>query len=166
MSQIKTRPKKKWNLPIEMFPSAFGSTEQVKQDRGLSSVNRELHRAIRNILVEREGKQGSACGYVPKIDKELHSHEVFEFEENLRVKRFVRCRLLCKTCHYLTHQGYWAFASGTFLKRIILGRHPDDSHYLERIKWQVEYLKHFCRVNRCTPEEAFDYATEASRANS
>ncbi len=102
-----------WNLPIIMLPNGMW----VPRDEHLLKLNNTIHRAIRHLLLKTDGRMCSACGFKPDVPRLLSAHEVLNFDRRRHILVFVRYRLLCKDCHYLTHQGYWALGNKALMKR-------------------------------------------------
>ncbi len=135
-----------WNLPIVVIPHGGWAP----RDMSLANSDNRLHRAIRRFLIETEGARCSACGFIPTKSSQLEAHEVYRLDERKRIMTFISYRLLCKDCHYLTHQGYWAMLG--YADRAYAG-HLDS--YSEKSK---RLTMHFCKVNQCTVEEAYVYS--------
>lgn len=151
-TQVTGAQPRPWKLPIVMLP--WG-------EHDLARLNNTLHRAIRRFLLKTDGARCSACGFEASDPRQVAAHEVFTLNERKRIQTFITYRLLCKDCHYLTHNGYW----GMGVYRAAVDYYGVENYLLYHADNSSKRLTdHFCRVNDCTPEEAFLYAKAAALA--
>jgi hypothetical protein len=146
-----------WTLPIVMVPNGYW----VLRDQDLARQNNRLHRAIRRFLLSAEGPRCSACRFPPEDSRGLAAHEVYELDLRRRAMAFIRYRLLCKDCHYLTHSGFWAFQHYRLWKMVFDG--PDRKYWLDHERRDMDLMALFCMVNGCSHEDAYHHAWGAFR---
>ena len=146
-----------WNLPIIALPHG----NWVLRDTHLARLNNTLHRAIRRFLLNTERPKCSACGFAPESPRFLAAHEVINLDMRRNIMTFVRYRLLCKDCHYLTHHGYWALGGYGYKRWKLLYQR---NRVTESDMPQSALLRHYCKVNGCSQEEAYIHACGAQSA--
>lgn len=94
-------------------------------------------RKVRPVVLERGGKTCSVCGWIPKSEEEirnLHLHEVEEYDFHNRVCHLKEIELICAKCHAFHH----------------IAR---TRSYSTKEQWE-DLLNHFIQVNGCDPKIA------------
>jgi hypothetical protein len=77
----------------------------------------------------------------------MHAHEEWRWNDRDHVRSLTSIRFLCRECHYLSHNAYWAFLSIP-------------------LKREFPLICLFCTVNSCEYVEAIahvDFAFKLSR---
>lgn len=107
------------------------------------SVRRYFPRSIWNRLrLKVIADQGSKCGFC-KSRKDLHCHEIWEYDDKKRTQTFVRFHLSCRMCHFVNHFG---------LSAILASERRLD---LEAV------IRHFMKVNKVKRAVFEAHKTEA-----
>ena len=134
----------KFKLTIELVPARAWFSSLYQLYKRSNQLNR--WRRIKKELFRREGRRCWICG---KEDVRLEAHEFWEYDDENHVMRLRAIHHLCHLCHKVKHIGFWCYTL-------------DGRRLLEREGLTKEDLiKHFCKVNNCTPEEFEEHKREA-----
>ena len=101
---------------------------------------------IKQQLVE---KEGSFCWICGKESSNLHMQEFWDYNESNYTRSLLEVHLLCDMCHKLNRTDLWFFTEYGKKQLQTLGLSQED------------LVKHYCKVNNCSPKE---FSKQWSRA--
>ena len=84
------------------------------------------------------------CAICGAVDKQLHCHEKWSYDDKANMQKLVGFQCLCVDCHSIKH---W-------------GRTVAEAHKSGDTNILVELTKHFCKVNNCTSDAFSLYKVE------
>ena len=118
---------KDYKLKIELVPkTSWGNNAR-------SIWKSHVWQKVRLYASERSKNKCEICGGVGERHP-VECHEVWEYDDENHIQRFVRLIALCPACHMVKHMG----------RAQVIGK-------LDLA------IKQFTKVNRCTDEEAMEY---------
>lgn len=120
-------------LPTAKPPLFHGSTVR-------NNVKYLWTKKVRPAVLEQQGKLCAVCGWKPGSEEEiknLHLHEVEQYDFENKVCHLVEIQVICQKCHAFQH-----------IMRT-------KSHSTEE-QWQ-ELMMHFVKVNDCSPDITDDF---------
>lgn len=80
----------------------------------------------------------------------VHCHEVWSWNDKLRIQKLVALNCLCGDCHNIKH---W----GRTIQLLHEGKYSQE--YIDLLR------KHYCEVNKCTVEDMIKHIVEAGEKN-
>ncbi|OBZ19588.1 hypothetical protein A8L34_05040 [Bacillus sp. FJAT-27264] len=97
------------------------------------------------IRKQRYQKSEYKCDKCGGRSKELHCHEVWEYDDCDEIQTLIELNSVCQMCHHIIHYG----------QSLILIKEGKLS--------ENELIQHFVRVNNCTEEFFHQHVWEAKR---
>jgi hypothetical protein len=121
-------------LEVELVPSTVWYSSLYRL------LPREAWNSIRNGIIEQNGRKCQICG---ETEGKMNLHEMWKYDDKKHVQRLEGFVLLCTMCHHVKHIG---------LAGVLASEGKLDYN---------EVIGHFCKVNKCKPEDFDDHRSLA-----
>lgn len=128
-------------LEFELIPGKqFGlSLAQALPKKDWDTLRRKIYR-----------RYSWTCQICSAYGVRVHCHEVWSYNDKLRIQKLVDLECCCEDCHNIKHWGrtIHAFHKGKL-----------SQAYIDKLR------KHYCRVNGCTELDMVNHIVEAGDKN-